>query len=41
MKYNWKDLWVDAAIVAVIFGAIALIFGSFPETFSKLLSFLK
>jgi len=41
MKYNWKDLLVDVAIVMVVLGAVALIFGSFPETFSKLLPFLK
>tara|TARA_B100000965_G_scaffold277404_1_gene235198 strand:- start:30 stop:155 length:126 start_codon:yes stop_codon:yes gene_type:complete len=41
MKYNWKDLLVDAAIVAVVLGAAALIVGSFPTTFSKLLPFLK
>ena len=41
MKYNWKDLLVDTAIVAVVVGAVALIVGSFPATFSKLLPFLK
>ena len=41
MKNNWKDLLVDAAIVAVVLGAVALSVGSFPATFSKLLSFLK
>ena len=41
IKYNWKDLLVDAAIVAVVLGAVALIVGSFPATFSKLLPFLK
>ena len=41
MKYNWKDLIVDVAIVAVALGAVALIIGSFPATFSKLLPFLK
>ena len=41
MKYNWKDLVVDASIVAVFFGAVALIVGSFPATFSKLVPFLK
>ena len=41
MKYNWKDLVVDAAIVAVVFGVMALIVGSFPVTFSKFLPFLK
>ena len=41
MKYNGKDLLVDAAIVAVVLGAVALIVGSFPATFSKLLPFLK
>jgi len=41
MKYNWKDLFVDAAIVAVLLGAVALIVGSFPATFSKFLPFLK
>ena len=41
MKYNWKDLLVDAAIVWVVLGAVALVVGSFPATFSKLLPFLK
>ena len=41
MKYNWKDLIVDAAIVAVVLGAVALIVGSLPATFSKLLPFVK
>ena len=41
MKYNWKDLLVDAAIVAVVLGVLALIIGSFPATFSKVLPFLK
>ena len=41
MKYNWKDLVVDTAIVAVVVGAVALIVGSFSATFSKLLPFLK
>tara|TARA_Y100001968_G_scaffold163645_1_gene149711 strand:- start:48 stop:203 length:156 start_codon:yes stop_codon:yes gene_type:complete len=41
MKYNWKDLLVDAAIVAVVLGGMALIVGSFPATFSKLLPFIK
>jgi len=41
MKYTWKDLLVDAAIVAVVLGAVALIVGSFPATFIKLLPFLK
>tara|TARA_B100000579_G_scaffold311658_1_gene261241 strand:+ start:307 stop:432 length:126 start_codon:yes stop_codon:yes gene_type:complete len=41
MKYNWKDLLVDAAIVAVVLGVVALIVGSFPTTFSRLLPFLK
>ena len=41
MKYNWKDLLVDAAIVAVVLGALAIIVGSFPATFSMLLPFLK
>ena len=41
MKYNWKDLLVDAAIVAVVLGALALIAGSFPATLSKVLPFLK
>tara|TARA_Y100001968_G_scaffold259680_1_gene247036 strand:- start:255 stop:413 length:159 start_codon:yes stop_codon:yes gene_type:complete len=36
-----KDLLVDAAIVAVVLGAVALIVRSFPETFTKLLPFLK
>tara|TARA_Y100001968_G_scaffold224740_1_gene207455 strand:+ start:94 stop:219 length:126 start_codon:yes stop_codon:yes gene_type:complete len=41
MRYDWKDLLVDAAIVVVVLGAIALIVGSFPATFSKLLPFLE
>ena len=41
MKYNWKDLLVDAAIVSVVIGLLALIVGSFPATFSKFLSFLE
>ena len=41
MKYNWKDLLVDAAIVAVVLGVLALIIGSFPVTISKFLPFLK
>ena len=41
MNYNWKDLLVDAAIVAVVLGVLALIVGSFPATFSKFIPFLK
>ena len=41
MNYNWKDLLVDTAIVAVVLGILALIVGSFPATFSKLIPFLK
>ena len=41
MKYNWKDLIVDTAIVAVVIGAVLLIIGSFPTNFSKFLPFLK
>ena len=41
MNYNWKDLLVDAAVVAVVLGLLALIVGSFPATFSKLILFLK
>tara|TARA_X000000368_G_scaffold347130_1_gene286612 strand:- start:378 stop:503 length:126 start_codon:yes stop_codon:yes gene_type:complete len=41
MNYNWKDLLVDAAIVAVVLGLFALIVGSFPATFSKFIPFLK
>ena len=41
MNYNWKDLFVDAAIVAVVLGVLALIVGSFPLTFSKFIPFLK
>ena len=41
MKYNWKDLLVDAAIVEVVLGTIALIVGSFSTNFSKLLPVLK
>ena len=41
MNYNWKDLLVDAAVAAVVLGLLALIVGSFPATFSKLIPFLK
>tara|TARA_B100000214_G_scaffold98425_1_gene68531 strand:- start:2878 stop:3003 length:126 start_codon:yes stop_codon:yes gene_type:complete len=41
MKYNWKDLLVDAAIVAVVLGTLAIIVGSFPATFVRVLPFLK
>jgi len=41
MKYNWKDLLVDSAIVAVVLGLLALIIGSFPSYFSEFLPFLK
>ena len=41
MKYNWKDVLVDAAIVAVVLGLLALIIGSFPEHLSKFTPFLK
>tara|TARA_Y100001968_G_C19187868_1_gene633694 strand:+ start:48 stop:173 length:126 start_codon:yes stop_codon:yes gene_type:complete len=41
MKYNWKDLLVDAAIVAIFLGFLALVVGSFPATFSRFLPFLK
>ena len=41
MNYNWKDLLVDAAIVAVVIGVLALIVGSFPASFTKFLPFLK
>ena len=41
MKYNWKDLLVDAAIIAAVLGAVALIVGAFPASFIKLLTFLK
>ena len=41
MSYNWKDLLVDAAVVTVVLGLLALIVGSFPATFSKLIPFLK
>tara|TARA_Y100001968_G_C19054478_1_gene570750 strand:- start:247 stop:372 length:126 start_codon:yes stop_codon:yes gene_type:complete len=41
MKYNLKDLLVDAAIVTIVFGVTALVIGSFPATFSKFLPFLK
>ncbi|WP_413678062.1 hypothetical protein [Prochlorococcus sp. MIT 0916] len=40
MIYNWKDLLVDAAIVAFVLGMLDLIVGSFPATFSKFLPFL-
>tara|TARA_B100000579_G_scaffold386014_1_gene357453 strand:- start:145 stop:270 length:126 start_codon:yes stop_codon:yes gene_type:complete len=40
MKYNWKDLLVDAAIVSVFIRVLALIVGSFPATFSKFRPFL-
>ena len=41
MNYNWKDLLVDAAIIAVVLGVLALIVGSFPATFSRFIPFLK
>jgi len=41
MNYNWKDLLVDTAIVAVVLGVVTFVVGSFPATFSKLLPFLK
>ena len=41
MKYNWKDLLVDFAIVAVALGVLALIVGSFPSTFNRFIPFLK
>ena len=41
MNYNWKDLLVDAAIVAFVLGVLALIVGSFPAIFSKFIPFLK
>ena len=41
MNYNWKDLLVDAAIIAVVLGVLALIVGSFPASFSKFIPFLK
>ena len=41
MNYNWKDLLVDAAIVAVVLLLLALIVGSFPASFSKFIPFLK
>ena len=40
-SYGWKDLLVDAAIIAVVAGVGLLIIGSFPEFFGKLLPFLK
>ena len=39
--YGWKDLFTDAAIIAVVGGAVLLIVGSFPEFFGKFLPFLK
>ena len=41
IKYNLKNLLVDAAIIAVVIGAVGIIVGSFPATFSKLLPFLE
>lgn len=41
MKYSWRYLLVGSEIVAVVFGALALIVGSFSSTFSKFLPFLK
>ena len=41
MKYNWNDLLVDTAIVAVVIGVLALFVGSFLAAFSKFLPFLK
>ena len=40
-SYGWKDLFSDAAIVAVVAGALLLIVGSFPEFFGKFLPFLR
>ncbi len=31
MKYNWKDIVVDTAIAAVVFGVVALMVGSFGD----------
>ena len=39
--YGWKDLFTDAAIVAVVSGIVLLIVGSFPESFGKFLPFLR
>jgi len=39
--YGWKDLLTDAAIIAIIAGVFLVIVGSFPDFFSKLLTFLK
>lgn len=38
-SYGWKDLVVDAAIVAVIVGAALLAVGSFPSIYKRLLLF--
>tara|TARA_B100000459_G_C8392724_1_gene121233 strand:+ start:171 stop:296 length:126 start_codon:yes stop_codon:yes gene_type:complete len=41
MKYNWKDLLVDAAIDAAVLGLLSLIIGSLPAHLSKFIPFLK
>ena len=41
VPYGWKDFLSDAAIISVIAGIVLLIVGSFPEFFTKILSFLK
>ncbi len=38
--YGWRDLLADAAIIAVVFGVVLIIVGTFPEFFGKFLQFL-
>ena len=40
MKYNCKDIFVDAVIVTVVLSVLALIVGSLPALFRKFLVFL-
>ena len=39
--YGWKDLFTDAAIIALVGGIVLVIVGSFPEFFGRFLPFLK
>ena len=40
MEYNWKDLLVDAEIVAIGIDVLALIVRQFTASFNKFLVFL-
>lgn len=40
MKYNCKDIFVDAVIVTVVLSVLALIVGSLPALFREFLVFL-